>query len=278
MHLSAFAQVVGGFVFVWQHDIRSPLRAPGLALVQDNGSMRWSCTLPVGDIAYRGVEEMRADEGWKPRPMDPWVPETWIVTSSKLAVSGDAVLACFSDMPQSGIGLGYVLSLADGEVRFTTQMGPISEFAPCDGGAFLVGYQGYGAFETLRYGPDGRVQARWPTHGYYVIRDDDVRVIELENTIPSKMHLVRLLPRGSLAKGAWPDGYYTSPPFLRGDGTLFFFRKGELLAARDLRIDERLAVCPPDDMVYSTAVVGDEQTIYFAYLQGGKTHVVRVNV
>ena len=131
---------------------------------------------------------MSADEGWKPRPMDPWSPETWFTTSRTLSFSGDAVLACFSEMPRSGIGFGYVVSLTDGALRFTTKIGPISEVAPLGGGAFSVGYQGYGAFETLRYDRDGHVREQWASHGYYLV-GDGIRVIELENTPPSKMHL-----------------------------------------------------------------------------------------
>ena len=278
MHLSAFERVENGFVFAWQHDIGTPMCAPTLARVQDDGLVCWSAALPLENVAYQGVVQMRAEEGWKPRPIDAWTPETWLSTSRNLSVSGDAVLACFSEMPRSGIGFGYVVSLADGTLQFTTQKGPIHEFAPLDGGAFLVGFQGYGTFETLRYERDGRVQSRWASHGYYVLRNDEVRVIEMENTIPSKMHLVRLLPHGSVAKGAWLDGYYTSRPFQRDDGTLCFFRKGELLAARDLSIDNRIMLCAPDDMTYSTKIVGDEQGVCFAYVQSGKIGACLVRV
>ncbi|MCP3916129.1 MAG: hypothetical protein GY711_11285, partial [bacterium] len=243
--LSAFAQVAGGFVFASQHDVRTRMCAPRLERVRNDGSVLWSTALPVEPVAHDGAVEMSADEGWKPRPMDPWTPQTWFSTSSRLTVSGDAVLACFSEMPRSGIGYGYVLSLADGTLRFTTQVGPITEVAPFGDGEFLVGYQGYGAFETLRYGRDGRVLDRWPSHGLYVVIGNDVRVIEMENVLPSKMRLVRLAPGGTVIKGAWLDGYATSRPYLRADGTLLFVRNGELLAARDLSIDGRLHLCPP---------------------------------
>jgi len=279
MQVSAFAPVEHGFVFALQHDIRTQMHAPMLARVQHDGVVCWSTTLPMENVAYEGVVQMRADEGWKPRPMDAWTPETWLSTSRNLGVSGDAVLACFSEMPRSGIGFGYVLSLADGAVRFTTQKGPISEVAPLGGGAFLVGFQGYGAFETLRYERDGRMQSRWQSHGFYVIKNDDVRVVEMENTLPSKMHLVRLLPNGSVVKGDWLDGYYTSTPFHRTDGTLYFYRNGEILVAQDIAIDERLTISTPEGMLYSTRIVGDERGICFAYMHAGKigARLVRVN-
>jgi hypothetical protein len=239
MRLSAFGCVGDGFVFAWQHQINTPMRPPILERVNLDGTIRWSVALPVDTIGHKGVVQMSADEGWKPRPIDPWVPTTWFTTSRELAVSGDTVLVCFSETPRTGIGVGYVVSLTDGALRFTTETGPISQVAPLGEGAFLVGYQGYDAFETLHYDRGGLVLDRWSSHGYYVV-DDGVRVIELENVQPSKMHLVRLLPGGAVTKGEWLDGYYTSRPLLGADGTVYFFRTGAVLGASDLWIDERL--------------------------------------
>jgi hypothetical protein len=280
MRPSAVGSVDDGFVFAWQHDSRTPMRPPILERVNSDGTVRWSVSLPVGSVGYEGVVQMSADQGWEPRPMDPWFPATWFATSQTLTVSGDAVLACFSDVPRSGIGFGYVVSLTDGALRFTTQTGPISEVAPTGGGAFLVGYQGYGAFETLHYDRDGRVLERWASHGYYLV-GDGVRVIELENTLPSKMHLVRLLPGGAVRKGEWLDGYYTSRPLLGADRMAYFFRKGAVLAARDLSIDERLVLTAPDDGLFSTAIAGGEQGFYLAYTQGAGragASLVRIDV
>lgn len=269
MRLSAFTPLGDGFVFAWQHDIRTPMRPPILERANFDGAVRWSVTLPVRSVAYEGVTQIRADEGWKPRPMDPWVPETWFSTPRSLSVSGDTVLACFSDMPRSGIGFGYVVYLTDGTLRFTTRTGPISEVAPVGDGAFLVGYQGYGAFETLRYERDGCVSDRWASHGHYLV-GDCVRVIELENRLPSKMHLARLLPGGTVTKGEWLDGYYTSRPLLVADGTAYFFRKGAVLAARDLSLDERIMLTAPDDGLFSTAIAGGERCFYLAYTATGR--------
>lgn len=269
MRLAAFGAVGDGFVFAWQHDIRTPMRPPILERVDPDGTVRWSVALPVGSVGYEGVVQMSAAEGWKPRPMAPWIPETWFTTSRVLTVSGDAVLVCFSDMPRSGIGFGYVVSLSNGALRFTTQTGPISEVAPLGGGAFLVGYQGYDAFETLRYDQDGGVSERWASHGHYLV-DDRVRVIELENTLPSKMHLARLLPGGVVERGDWLDGYYTSRPLLGADGTAYFFREGAVLAAHDVTIDERLPLTAPDDGMFSTGVVRGERGFYLAYARAAE--------
>ena len=269
MRLTALGPVGDGFVFAWQHDIGTPMRAPILERVDFDGTIRWSVTLPVEMVGYDGVVQMSADEGWKPRPKDPWIPATWFTTSRVLTISGDAVLVCFSEMPRSGIGFGYVVSLTEGALRFTTKKGPISKVAPLGGGAFLVGYQGYGAFETLRYDRCGRVSERWPSHGHYVV-DDCVRVIELENSLPSKMRLASLNPGGDVTRGDWLDGYYTSRPLLNPDGTAYFFRKGAVLAARGLMIGERLALAAPDDALFSTKIVGGERGFYLAYARAGE--------
>jgi hypothetical protein len=165
MRLSAFGPVENGFVFAWQHEVRTPMRPPILERVNSDSATLWSVTLPVGSVGYEGVVQMRADEGWKTRPIDPWIPTSWFSTSRTLPVSGDAVVVCFAD-PRSGIGFGYVVSLTDGALRYTTQNGPIHEVAPIGEGAFLVGYQGYGAFETLQYDREGRVSERWSVMAY----------------------------------------------------------------------------------------------------------------
>ncbi|HSS78553.1 MAG TPA: hypothetical protein VLV54_17640 [Thermoanaerobaculia bacterium] len=263
MCLSAFASVGDGFVFAWEHGSGMPMRPPILQRVSFEGVERWSATLPV-----------------KPRPTDPGAPETWFSPSPDLTVSGDALLACFSNMDRTGIGFGSVVSLTDGALRFTTKSGPISEVAALGEGEFLAGYQGYGAFETLRYDRNGHELERWGSHGYYVI-GGEVRVIEMKNVLPSKMHLVQLLPGGEVTKGAWLDGYYTSRPFLGTDGTIYFFRDGELSAARDLSIDKRLRLTAPDASLHSTRIVGSEQGLYFAYTQrsaGTSTRLVRMGL
>jgi hypothetical protein len=161
--------------------------------------------------------------------------------------------------------MGYVLSLVDGALRFATQQGPISETAALGRGAFLVGYQGYGAFETLLYERDGDMQTRWASHGHYLVSETDVRVIEMENVLPSKMHLARLLPGGVVVRGARLDGYYTAKPSLRADNTALFFRNGALLAARDLVIDERLELGAADDGLLATPIVTGDRNAYFAF-------------
>jgi hypothetical protein len=170
MRLAAFAALDDGFIFACEHIVSVPMCAPVVYRVSLDGEICWSSTLPVEVLSYRGIVEMSADDAWRPRPIDPWTPKTWVADS--ITLSDDALLICFSDKWGSGIGTGYILAENDGELRFLTQQGPIQEVAPLGKGAFLVGFQGYGAFETLRYEREGQMQLRWPTHGYYAVTDD----------------------------------------------------------------------------------------------------------
>jgi hypothetical protein len=269
MHVAAAQLIDSDIVFALEHDRGAPMPTPILERVSNEGRVRWSTTLPIEGIAYKGLVEMRADKEWRPQAKAPWIPKRWRAKWSALKISGDAILTCFDEMPGSGIGFGYVLSLDDGSLRFTTKTGPISEVAPLGDGSFLVGYQGYGAFETLRYTRDGSVDDHWATHGYYLVAPDDVRVIEMENTLPSTMHLARLTAGGAVTRGVWLDGYYTSPPYLHTDGTAFFFRNGAFCAARDVVIKERLEICAPENKTIATSIAVRNERAYFAFCLWG---------
>jgi hypothetical protein len=120
---------------------------------------------------------------------------------------------------------------------------------------FLVGYQGYGEFKTLHYGRDGAVLGSWPTHGYYVVCGSDVRVVELRND--GAMHLTRLATDGQVIEGAWLDGYYTSRPCVRTDGSIVFCRGGKIFSARDLHIAERFLIFDRSDALMQTVMDPD---------------------
>jgi hypothetical protein len=93
-------------------------------------------------------------------------------------------------------------------------------------------------------------------------------VIELRND-SGAMHLVRLAAGGHVVQGVRLDGYYTSRPCVRNDGTVVFFRCGLMYAARDLSIDETLAVFHLDAGVFSTAVVEGDDCVYVGVTKNG---------
>ncbi len=238
------------FVVALEHDVDALTQAsPGVLMrLSYSGEPRWTTTLPM-------------DVGG---PLEPEMRDTWVCSyfmAGRLTISADAVLVVFNNMPRTGIGIGYVAALDRGTVRYCTRRGPIQEVAGLGGGQFLVGYQGYGEFETLRYGVRGEILDAWPSHGYYVAHGGDLRVIELRND-SGAMHLVRLGPRGQVFQGALLDGYYTSRPCVRGDGTIFFSRYGRMFAARHLSIVERLTMFSGDASWFATPVLEGNDCLY----------------
>jgi hypothetical protein len=251
-HLQAggFVALGGDLIVAFEHIPPQPVCEPTVMRIGPGGEVRWRTSLPIDGVC-RGAFRIRD------------TAMTWVCsyyTAGQLVVSDDAVLVLFRDMPQSGIAVGYVLSLADGALRFTTGCGPIHQIAALRNGEFLVGYQGYGGFLTRHYGRDGTICDNWASHGHYVVSNHDVRVIELRNDSEA-MRLVRLLPGGRIEAGTFLHGYYTSPPYLHSNGTLFFCREGVLCEAHDLTVGRRLDLGIGTE-VSSRAVVGSEDCIY----------------
>jgi hypothetical protein len=163
MRLSAFGSVGDGFVFACEHGASVAMRPPILKHVKYDGVTRWSIELPVGTVEHEGVVEFGVNTGWKPQRMRPWLPRSWISISRTVAVSGNAVLVCFSDTHHSGIGLGYVVSLTDGALVFTTKKGPIPKSRRSARVYFWWVIRGTvpsrrcGTSATAKYWSDGRV-------------------------------------------------------------------------------------------------------------------------
>jgi hypothetical protein len=131
-------------------------------------------------------------------------------------------------------------------------------------GRFLVGNGGYSDFDTLLHGRDGAIEARWPTHGGYVVGDaDDVRVIEIENSLPSTSHVVRLRDHGEVEKGAHLEGYYTSKLHVRRDGAILFVRNGALACVRDIHTDSTCPIPGCDEKTYARPFVGSDSGLAF---------------
>ncbi|HWO26783.1 MAG TPA: hypothetical protein VNO30_48975 [Kofleriaceae bacterium] len=194
-----------------------------------SGAICWSTVLPVTDVSHRGVVQMTAASGWRATAMPPWQPHTWIPCNPPLVVSQDRVLARFFDMPRSGISRAYGLDLATGAHLFTSEPHPPAEAISLGQGRFLVGVQGYGAFESWLVERDGDLSRTWPGQGRYLPdAGGQVHVVEMENRLPSKMHFTTLRMDGTVERGPWLDGYYTSSAARLDDGSIVFWRNGAL--------------------------------------------------
>jgi len=253
MCVGGAAPIADGVIVAMEHDDNHPISAPVLTRIDETGAVRWTSTLPIADLDAL----LQGDE-----------PECWrcsYFTAGTVVISGDVVLAVFRDM-RSGIGMGYVVSLDDGAFRYSTKIGPIHVVGALEDGEFLVGYQGYGGFETYRYGRDGRIGDRWSSHGHYVVRDDDIRVVELRND-SGRMHVARLKPAGEVVRGTHLEGYYTSEPCVSSDDQLLFFRRGLIHAVRDLSTSEQLEVFDRDDSVFATPMRLGDGCVYVGFTQ-----------
>jgi len=261
MEVSALELVDGDFVFAYRHVEGSLPDNPALVRVTPSGAVLWSTRLTTETITFTGDPYAREVAGR-------FSVSTWKCgfRAGTLCRSGDMLLAVYADMPRSGIGVGYALSLTTGALSYVTKYGPINNVAAGSAGSFLVGYMGYGIFETISYSRAGNEQNKWASQGYYVLEGDDVRVIELDNR-RSLPRLARLKSDGTVVTGDLLEGYYTSEPYLRSDGMLFFAREGLLNAVADLRIDYRTSLKPPavDGAFFHTRIVSGRNGAFATY-------------
>jgi hypothetical protein len=230
--LNTFLVLPDGFLLAW------PTPAPRVERIDTNGTLLWSTPIPMADLAYHGITEMRADTGWRSEPMRPWRPDDFRPEHSEgLLVTGDRLLASYIEHA-SGLGISFCLDLHTGELAWSTPPRPTGELAVAGPGRFLIGAQGYGAFETYLYDRDGAVVAEWPSHGSPLVSHRGrIRVVELENSSPSRSRLRRLHRDGSMTDGPMLPGYHTVGPVLSGDGRAAFWRDGRLQTADpELRI------------------------------------------
>ncbi len=211
---------------------------PRVVKLDPSGSTIWSTILPVGVIGYSGVVETGVRTGWETKPKPPWSPRTWeplcYQGAEPLLLSGNRLLASFFEFPRSGIGCTYGLDAESGELLWVTEPAPTHTLAIAGMGRFFQGLQGYGAFETRLLGPDGIILQRWESHGYPVIDgSENVRSVEMENSLPSRMRFVTLQDDGGVGNGPLLEGYYTTYPVISHRGVVAFWRNGELVLISD---------------------------------------------
>ncbi|MFJ6199092.1 hypothetical protein [Micromonospora sp. NPDC092111] len=234
-HLGTFVLLPDGFCTIWLP--ASPYRqvragqAPRVARHTQTGATTWSTHLPAAELSFSGVVEAGVDTGWELRPKKPWRPRTISVGYREpLLVSANRVLAEITD-GRGGIGVCTILDTATGSIITTTPPGPYMHKAITGPGSFLIGQQGYGAFTTTHYDPDGHAQQTWPSHGMMLIdHHGTISSAESENVTPSRSRFRVLNPDSSVSDGPLLSGYYTTYPALDAEGTAVLWRDGKLLA------------------------------------------------
>lgn len=208
-------------------DIQDRAAAAVIRLDRD-GQVVWRTEVPVPATLSGGASETRRDDGAVIRTTRPLVPQQWVIDRSELCVSGDRLLAVFVDFPRTGIGIGHGIDLETGRIVYRTAPAPHGQLAPAAPGSFLVGLQGYGAFETQLVDRDGQVTTTWRSHGR-VVPGDPPHVIEMENIMPSRCHVATLLADGTVRHGPPLPGYDTSPLVVAADRRAVFWRDDTLM-------------------------------------------------
>lgn len=244
--LGSFVVLPDGFLLTWT---TSPYRGARVERLDRRGARVWSTPITVRGLGYHGVTHRGVDTGWRPEPMPAWEPRDFTPERDEgLLVSGDRLLATYVETA-SGLGVGYCLDLGSGDLVGETPPHPTGARAVAGPGRFLVGAQGYGAFETYLYDRDGTVVAEWAGHGRPLVSHRGrIRIVELENRSSSPARLRRLHRDGTMTDGPMLPGYHTVGPVLGGDGRAAFWRDG------------RLQVTGPDLSV---------RTLYEDHAQGG---------
>ena len=263
MRVGGAVPVQGGLVVALEHDEDLPVTAPVIMRVSDKGETIWTSTLPMDGVVLKMTEDSaNGRQTARQEPVSTW--HCSYFTAGRLVASSQAVLAVYVDMPRSGIGMAYVVSLATGEFLYATTMGPLHHAAALDGADFIVGCQGYGAFETLRYDARGRVSDRWESSGHFVVGRDDIRVIEMRND-SGRTHVARLKQRGSVERGTHLPGLDTSPPCRTPDGIVRFFRGGIVYAVQEISVVERLPVYDLCNDVFATQMTVGEGCVHVCF-------------
>lgn len=233
--VGAFVVLPDGFLVMWLPPRTPPLgRGLGRAVLARHdhaGSVRWATPLPFDEVAFPGLVMMEAATGWVPRPM-PARPVSLVFPAfhEPLLVAADGILASVVE-PTSGLGVRVFVARDDGRVVAVTDSAPFGHTAIVGPGQFLIGQQGYGAFSSARYGPDGQAERQWPSHGMMLVdRKGQFRGPEMENSLPSRSVFRVLEADGGTRTGPALTGYSTAYPAIDVHGTTVFWRDGRLTA------------------------------------------------
>lgn len=194
------------------------------------GNLIWATKIPCKDISYEGIIEMRADNDWKAERKKGWCPRNWLcLTDNEIIVSNNTILVSYCEMPGSGIGKSYLLSADSGMIKWHSKPAPYESISCLGDGMFLIGSQGYGAFETQLINENGDLINQWNSVGKTVVaKDKEISLIEMDNAFPSELYHTKLFNEGEISKGAQIPGYYIIYPALDELGSMIFWRNNEL--------------------------------------------------
>jgi hypothetical protein len=194
------------------------------------GNVLWESQIPSDGISYEGVKEIHADNNWKSETKKEWSPENWLcLYGNEIVVSKTSLIVSYFEMPRSGLGKSYILDLDSGKIKWASEPAPFESISCYDDDMYLIGHQGYGAFETKLVDSSGNLQNKWKSVGKSVVSvSKEISVIEMDNSSDSKLYHTKLKNNGEAIKGLKIEGYYMMYPILDNNGNMVFFRNNEL--------------------------------------------------
>ena len=228
-------QIIGSFVLLEDGFIISlqGKEKPNAKVIRTdfNGKIKWDCMISEDGIAYKGLVQMSAANNWQPEQMPAWTPRSWNPSKhDEIIISGENVLATFADFPGSGIGMAYCLNIHTGLIKWKTKPAPFESIAGLPGGRFLIGYQGYGAFESELYSSDGEIIDSWESAGKLIVTpNEQLFSIEMANLSNAALHHVELKSGGKIEKGIRIPGYYIVYPAIDEFSNIVFWRDQKLM-------------------------------------------------
>ncbi|WP_422107858.1 hypothetical protein [Winogradskyella sp.] len=194
------------------------------------GQIIWETPIPVNGISYEGVMEMRADNNWKAERKKDWSPENWLcLYNNEIIISDDSILVSYFEMPRSGIGKSYILDSKTGKIKWDSKPAPFESISCIGKGMFLLGHQGYGAFDTELISSEGELIDKWKSVGKTVVsKHKEIGLIEMDNSSASELYHSKLMGNGEVIRGSKIEGYYIIDPVLDHYGNMIFWRNNEL--------------------------------------------------
>ncbi len=241
--LGDFLLVPGGLIAAIYRPVRGKADEVSgrVARLDVTGKVRWTTTLPADHVSFCGVVEMSVETGWKVRRKKPWLPWAWQPAwrGESLLLWNDRLVARYFEY-RSGLGRGYCLDWANGSILWVTASRPEASVVSIGQSAWLLGVQGYDAFDLYLYDRDGQERQHWLSHAEVVLTEGgEIRGVEIENRLPSRMHFSIFLPDGTVRKGPHLDGYYSTYPVVNQAGVTAFWRDGKLRTV-DASLNERM--------------------------------------
>lgn len=244
--IGSFVLIIDGFILTLQGKKNSNAKVQRVTF---DGEIIWETPISTKDISYKGLVQMSAKNNWKAEEIPSWNPKSWnCLTDNEIIVSGENILVNYFEFPGSGIGMSFCLNIETGIIKWTTKPAPFESICGLNDGKFLIGHQGYGAFDTNLLNSDGEIVESWKSVGTSVVNaNDQIFAVEMDNHSDSKLHFVELIKGNKIKTGKRIPGYYIIHPVLDDLENVIFWRNNELMVVDNKGNLHKLFAIKPTD-------------------------------